>query len=79
MKDEVGSVKWDEAPALGWLSGAFSLLPSSFSLLSIGLLPTLVKKLNCLHLHKKTLPVQSPTGRLFNLIYIGFTASITEE
>ena len=47
--------------------------------LSIGLLPTLVKKLNCLHLHKKTLPVQSPTGRLFNLIYIGFTASITEE
>ena len=50
-----------------------------FVALSIGLLPTLVKKLNGLHLHKKTLPVQSPTGRLFNLIYIGFTASITEE
>ena len=30
MKCEVGSVKWDDALALGWWGRVFSLLPSNF-------------------------------------------------
>ncbi len=32
-------MKWVEAPALGWMGGVFSLLPSSFFLLTSQIIP----------------------------------------